>query len=624
MLESFRRGIKSWYFKILFGVLVLSFLTWGIGDVVQGGFGAGPAIQVGDTKISATEVESEFRREVERLQPMFGGKLTTQDARKLGLMERTVDSIVARSLIDEAGNNLGLATSDEAVIAQIAADPMFRDEAGNFDRNRLRLALSRAGLSENEFLRIERSNAIRTQMAGALSGPVAAPQVLVDPLARLREERRIAELIMVRADAIPAPAAPAAEELQKYYEERAEMFMAPEYRSLSVLLLRPEDVANEIEVTPEMVEDAYRFRTDEFHSPERREVSQVVLPDDEAAARAAEMIKAGKGLEAVGREFGQDIVDLGPVEPADLPGELADAVFTLAKDATSQPIRTDLGWHVVKVTGISPEQTRSLDKVRDQVTADLRRDLALDRLVELANTVEDTLGAGANLEEAAQRHNLTLVKIDAVDNQGQGPDGKPVAKLPRPDIVLDVAFSLAAGEESQLTEIDGDGYVIVQVNQVTPPAPRPLADISADVVKAWQADQRQSLAGQRAEAIAEQIRKGDSAASAAKAHNLTVTTSQPFTRDTETSGQMPAAISAKMFEGEPGHVALAPVTGGWLVARLAKVEPFDPAANGEAVAATATQVGTAMAADLIDQYLAALRLDLGVEVDRRQLTPREE
>ncbi|HSV29872.1 MAG TPA: SurA N-terminal domain-containing protein, partial [Candidatus Omnitrophota bacterium] len=184
MLETLRQATKTWIVKLLLGIVALSFVAFG-GDFISGGlFGRGPAIEVGGTEIPAAEVNNEFKRAVDRLQPMFGGKLTADDARKMGILDRTIDQIVTRSLIDEAGRRLGLIASEEAVVAQIAADPTFKNELGQFDRDRLRAALGRIGMSEAELVRMERQNLVRGQIGDALSGGVAAPAALVDQLVR--------------------------------------------------------------------------------------------------------------------------------------------------------------------------------------------------------------------------------------------------------------------------------------------------------------------------------------------------------------------------------------------------------------------------------------------------------
>lgn len=624
MLEALRNSTKSWIVKAFFAVLALSFVAWGVGDVIRGGmFGSGPAIEVGGSAISAAEVNAEFKREVDRLQPLFGGKLTAEDARKLGLLDRTIDGIVTRTLIDEAGRRLGLTVSDEAVVAEIAADPNFRNELGQFDPDRLRIALSRAGLGEKEYLRIERNNMIRTQMAEALSDGVTAPTALVDPLVRFREERRVAETVTVRDDAIAPPAAPDQAVLEQFHKDNAQRFMAPELRALTVLRLRPSDVAAEVEVTDEMVAEAYQSRMDEFHTPESRTVSQVVLTSDEEAAKAADMVKAGKDLAAIADAFDQEVLDLGAVQPADLPDDLAQSVFQQPKGAVGAPVKTALGWHVVKVAQVIPERTRPLAEVKDELAKDLRREKELDRLGDLSTQVEDTLGSGATLEEAAKKHNLALVTIPAIDAQGLGTDGKPVAAAPKADSFLDLAFHTDQGTESQLTDADGDGFFLVRVDQVTPPQPKAFATIRAEVLAAWQAEKRHELAGQRAENIADHVKKGDSLARAAQAFGLKSVTTEPFGREGAEAARLPPAVVADMFQSDPGGVSVGGTAAGWVVARLDKVVPFDPAANPDAVEAARARVSATVAGDLVDQYINALNADFGVKVDRSQLIREE-
>ncbi|MGE5545394.1 MAG: SurA N-terminal domain-containing protein [Solirubrobacterales bacterium] len=624
MLDTLRNASKTWVVKLLFGLLILSFVAWGVGDVIRGGlFGHGPAIEVGKTSIPAAEVNVEFKREVDRLQPMFGGKLTAEDARKLGLMDRTIETIVTRTLIDEAARRLGLAAPEDAVLAQIANDPTFRNELGQFDRDRMRMILSRNGLSEMEYLRMERGNIMRNQIGGALMAGVTPPGALVTPLVRWREERRVADTILVRDDSVALPPAPEPAILEAYYKDKAARFMAPEYRALTVLLLRPVDVADEVEVTDDMIADAYKQRAEEFHTPERRQVSQVVLDNQAAADKAAEMVKAGKDLAAIGKDLGQPVVDLGAVEKGELPDDLGKAVFGLDKPGMIAPVKTPLGWHVARVVSIAPERTRSLAEVRSTIEKDLRREKAVDRLAEQANKIEDALGGGATLEETAKRFELQLVKVPAIDAQGKDPSAKPVAEIPKVDTFLDVAFHTEQGTESPLTDNGDNGYYLVRVDQVTPPQPKAFETVKGEVLAAWQAEKRHEQAGQRADNVAQQLKNGAAAASVAASFGLKAAATAPFTREGSETAKLPPAVVSDLFNAQPGGVAIGPAPAGWVVARLDKVIAFDPAAQPDATENARKRLSQTLATDLLDQYVAALNAEIGVKVDRSQLVREE-
>lgn len=616
MLDTFRKASKSWFVKLLFALLALSFLAWGIEGLRGGMFGRGPAIEVGKVQVSAQEVMVEFKREVERLNPMFGGKLTAEDARKLGFMDRAIENMITRILIEEAGRRLGLAASEDNVVARIAADPNFRNEKGEFDRARFRFALQRAGLSEKEFVRQERANLVRTQLAEGLSGGVKAPVTLVDPLSRYREERRVAETILLRDDSLPLPPAPEQAQLEEYYKANTARFMAPEFRALTVLVIKPTAIAGQVEVTPDMVEEAYQARLGEFQPADRVLLSQVVVADKAAADKAAPLVKAGKDLAAIARELGVKVVDLGMVERGELPSELNEALLAAQPGATIGPVKTALGWHVAQ------SRVRPVAEIKKQVEAELRAEKANERMSELNTQIEDSLGAGTSLEETAQRFNLAIVKVPAVDATGKAPSGKSFADLPRGETFLDVAFHTEAGTESQLTQSE-DGYFIARVDGVTPPQPRPLADIRADVIAGWQAERRHDMGKERAAKIAEALKAGKPVAELAQAMGGKAATSQPFTREAAAETGLPPSVVSDLFKAEIGGVSTAAAQGGWVIGRLAKVVPFDPAAQPKQSDAAQRQVTAALAGDLIEQYLAALNSSVGVRVDRSQLAREE-
>ena len=428
--------------------------------------------------------------------------------------------------------------------------------------------------------------------------------------------------VVIKDAAVPAPAAPDADAIETYYKANTAHFMAPEFRALTVLLLRPADVAGDIAVTDDMLQDAYQQRKDEFDTPERREASQVVLSDEATAAKATALVQQGKDLAAIASALGSQVIDLGAVERSELPDELAASVFAQAKGSIAPAVKSPLGWHVVKVTNIIPGHTRTLAEVKGQIEQDIRREKSDEALNDLSTKLQDTFASGASMEEAAQRLHLDVMKFAAVDAQGKGSDGKPVPGLPKPEVFLDVAFHSDTNTESQVTENPGDGYFVVRVDGITPPAPRPLAEVKEAVVRAWTAEKRHALAHDRAEA-SRQLAAGTAADAVARTLGGEARTTPAFTREhTDTSG-LPQALAAGMFTKSVGEVGIDAVQGGWVAARLAEIRPFDPAAHADTVATARRALEQRMSGDLADQFLAALNAKLGVKIDRSQLTHEE-
>ncbi|MFQ5938929.1 MAG: SurA N-terminal domain-containing protein, partial [Alphaproteobacteria bacterium] len=567
MLQSIRKQTKSWLFGILFGLLILSFAIWGIGDIFRGGGRAIVVAEVGDVRISTVDFSRDFQRQIRQ----FGGQIDSELARQLGFVDQVLAQMVRRTLFDLGAARAGIAIGDDLVRAIIFASPAFHDESGRFDRSLFEQFLFQAGLTEEAYVALLRRDLARGQLISAITAGGIAPDRLVDALYRHRREQRVADVVTVATDSVGGIDEPDEATLGAFHRDNADRFMAPEYRALTVVSLKPDDLAGEIRVSEERLTELYEVRLDEFDIPERREVVQILLADEDSARRAYDMLRQGRDLVAVAREItGQDPQQIGWLERGELAGhspELAEAVFALPQGAVNEPIRSPFGWHVVRVEAIEEARLQGLEEARASLEADEQRNLAIDALYELANALEDTLAGGATLTEAAAYLNLRPVHVSAVDARGQTPGGEPAQDLPEMEELLAIAFETAAGEESRLTETGDGGFFIVRVDSITPAMLRPLEAIRAEVLAAWRAAKRDEAAEARAEAIVQRVNAGTDLVQIAAEAGLEIRTTSPFDR-TGAGDDMPPALLAELFDLRPGQAAMAAGPGGYVIGRL--------------------------------------------------------
>jgi len=614
MLDAFRRHSRSWPIKILFVFLIASFGIWGIGDVVRQRAASQPAIVVGKQEVSAQEVVEEFRRDTERLQAMFGGKISMEQARQFGLLQRTIEQIVSRDLLDQASAELKFTVDDDSLRQVIQQTPAFQNELKMFDKSVYQNVLRRAGFNERQFVAMERRDITREQLVQMVSGGIVAPTIQADPLFRYRQEQRVADTILFPADKIAAPAKPDDAILQAYHQAHATQFMAPELRGLTAVVLRTADVGADIKPSDADIEKSYQVRLGEFQTTEKRAVQQVTFTDQAKAKAFADAVRQGKDFAVAAKSESKDVLDLGTIDKTGLPLQvLADAAFALPAPGVTDPVQSPLGWHVMRVSSIAPSQTKPLADVRGQIIQSLVNDEALSRLYTLSTKLEDSIGSGASVEEAAGTVNVKPIKVTALDAQGHDADGKPVPSLPTSPALLQMAFTTGQGSTSEVTQLENNaGYFVLHVDSVTAPALKPFASVKDQVLAAWNQDQKEQAARKQADAAAERLKKGESVA--AVAGTLKVDTTKPFTRaPSETSPVSPMLVS-EMFKAQLGGVAVVALPGGSMVARLKSVIPADPQAQAAAFTQTRQQLSQAIAADVMQQYVAALEKDYGVTV----------
>ncbi len=623
MLEVFRRASRSWIAKGLFVLLILSFGVWGVGDMVQVGVSNAPAVVAGKVEISAEQVVADYRRELQRLQRVFGAQFDDEQAQQMGLLERTLDNVVARALLDQATLDLDMITPDDVLTRQIAQNPAFRNGLGQFDPSLFRQAIGAAGFTEPQFMAMARNDLKRGQLLAALTEGVNAPAPLAAPLFAFRGERRVAEIVEIATASLPQPAPPPAEELQKFWQDRQAQFMAPEYRTITAILLRPADVQSELQIGDKDIEEAYAQRHAEFIQPERRTVRQILLQDQEAAQRAADMAKTTDFAEAA-KQLNQPVLELGETDRESLETiapALAEAVFSTAAGGIAGPVQTPLGWHVAQVGDIQPGKEQPLAEVRGQLVQDLAHERAVDLLYERANKIEDTLAGGATLEETAHKLDLPMVKA-TIDRRGADSQGQPVQGLPASEKFLSTVFATPEGADTRMNDLENDGgFFIALVEKVTPPAAKPFETVQADVLAAWQEDQRVAAAKAKAEEAANRLKAGETAAAVAQAVGGEAKTTQPVTRNPQ-PGSVSPQLASELFKLQPGGVAVVQTETGATAARLQQVQPVDAQAQAAMLEQLRQQLGQAVEGDLVDQLVAGLNAKYGARINRQVVEER--
>lgn len=607
MLQALRDKASSWVIKILLGLLIIAFAIWGINDVFLGE--RDPAVAtVGDVKIARSQADEALRDELNRLRPVLG-TIDREAAFRMGLTHQVLTRLINRTVANIAAQELGIVASDQMVNRSIRSDRRFFDQSGKFSRNLFYQTLSNANMAEGYYVSTLKQSLPSEHLNRVVSGNIPVPKALIGPLTRFRSEQRTARTVLVPPP-LGAAREPKGDELEAFYKDNISGFMAPEYRDVTFIYLDPRELSKEVRVAEEKIKESYAQRIEEFTLRDRRKLAQVVFRTEAAAAAAAAAIKSGKSLAEAAKEKDKTlkVVKLGWVEQKDLFTVLAKPVFALKKGETSGVLKSPLGWHIVAIEDSEIGRVKPLSEVRKQVRDGLAAGEAQNSIFALANQLEDSLAAGADIKAAAARLNVRAVNVPALDRQGLGRNGKRVAKLPIGGKFLRTAFEHSDGESSTLRETQAGGFYILMVNKVMPPKVRPLEDVRRIAVTAWKAEQQAQAASRRAKAIVARLKKGDNFAAIAKDEKLQVKTSPAFTRLThEAQSGVAAALAEKLFSLKVGDAAMAESTQGFVVGVLASVSAGAGKQKAAVAEGTLRQIRQGMAADLTAQLLQAFR-----------------
>jgi peptidyl-prolyl cis-trans isomerase D len=624
MLQAIRTRAGGIIVKVLFGLLILSFGFWGIytrSPFFQDKSPDAVVATVGSHDIHADAVRAALQPALERLRAQLGGALDPAQVKQLGVLDAVIDQIVDRELLDQEVTHLHLDLSDDVIRSAIMSNPAFIGPDGKFNRDQFNQVLAANRMTEDSLVARLRQEIPRGDLLQALTAGVVVPRQVIDAVYRYRAEKRVADVVAVPLSGVSNIPAPTDDELMKFYEAHPDLFRASEYRSFTLASLTPSEVGGGIKISAEELKSAFEERKDDFEVPEQRDVQQILAPSEDKAKAAEAALAGGEDFQKVATEIvGQDAatIDLGLVKMDDLPKPLADAAFNLPIDKASEPIKSELGWHILRVTKIEPPQTPNFDQVKAQLEKELIGERAADQLDKIGNEADDALAGGASLDDVAKKYGLKLTTIENTDASGRDLDGKLIVLPVDMKEALKTVFETNANETSRVTATDDGAVFAVRVDKIVAPQVKPLGEVKDHVIAAWQAEQKQNAVKKTASDLLAAVNSGTPLAQAAAAKGLSVTTSPPLARRSEGATPVPAAVIVKLFAAKVGDTVMADDAGGAYVAQLKEIKIPDSTPDDQVKALT-TELGNSARYDLVSELTDALKKRFPVTINHKLL-----
>ena len=620
MLQAMKGKLGSFILKIFAVLLIISFGAWGIGDMITGRGLPTDVAEVGETKITATQFQENFRIRLEELRRQFGQQLDSQQARQMGFADITLEKLINLRLLKLHATELELSVGDDQVLDEIKRQPEFSDGRGGINANVFRASLERRNITEDRYIASLRDEITRSHIIDIVAASSVAPDHMVDQFYRYRNERRTADVVIVPRTHLGSMQGPTDTQIREFYSKNEALFTAPELRTITALYLDPDEIAKKIDISEDELKDEYDNRISSLIIPEHRKLRQIVVTEEVTVRRARQSLTEGRSFTDVAKNIAgmdEETTQLGLVTANQLPAEIGSVAFKAPLNQPSEPVKSPLGWHILLVKRIIPGKTPTFGDVRSSIHLDLGRERAIDDLVKVANKLEDALAGGATIEEAAKQINAATLKTPPIDAGGRTADGKPMNKLPKVEKFLRTAFEGKDGAISDLIETRSGGYLIVRVDSITPPAIRPLDSIRQKVITAWNKSQQNEVVKKKAGELRDKVKNGNSLTRVAKDASLEVQRSKKFSRVNRAAGsRIPPALGSKIFKLRIGGVAIAPSPEGYAIAQLNDVQPASPTSDSEGLQKLKKRMQGAVAEDIMAQYISALRARYNVHINQ--------
>jgi peptidyl-prolyl cis-trans isomerase D len=509
MMDRLREGVNSIAIKIILGLIILSFVFAGVSSYLVGGSN-NAAAKVGGTKISRAEFEQAYQNERNRMQSQLGDYFSNllADPSYVASFRRSVlDKMVNDVLLEQHAEALGLRIGDEQVRQAIVDMPQFQSD-GKFDQNIYQTALRRAGFSPDSFATFLRSDLLRNQLLTAVQSSDFTLSGEVDAQAALFAQKREIRTIKLATDDYAKKIQLSDEDLNAYYKSHEDHFMRPEQFKISYLELSADKLKSSIKVTDDEAEKYYQDHADQYATKAQRKVSHILVKDEKQADALLKQLQEGADFSKLAKEDSQDPgsaskggeldwFEKGVMDPA-----FEKAAFALKKVGDlSGVVKSNFGYHIIKLDAMKPAQVKPFTAVKDDVIASIRDERALDRFYQLQNDLEKVaFESPDSLDEAAKAIQEKIHTTDFVSltDLPEILRAAPVQKaLNNPEVKNE-------GLNSSVVEVAPEDVVVVRIEESRPETLLPFDTVKAQVVEGLS----KVKAEQQTEAIAEKVLAG--------------------------------------------------------------------------------------------------------------------
>jgi peptidyl-prolyl cis-trans isomerase D len=589
MLNFMRRKAGTWMVKAILGAIVVVFIFWGVGSWTSQR--EGRLATVNGEVISLEAYRASYNRLLEQARQSFGSALSDDLLKSLNLKQQALDQLIDRLLLKQAASELKLSVSDDELARAIRGTPAFQT-AGAFDSRRYQQVLSLNRMTPETFESEQRDQLLFGKLLRLISEGVKVSDIEVESWYRWNNASVRIDYVLVAPETYKNLSA-STEELAQYFENHKDAYKTEPQLQARYVVFKPEDYLGKVTVTADEIRDDYETHPERYVIPKTVEARHILIkvapdasPEEDAKAREKiegilKMARGGKDFAELAKQFSEDGTKenggaLGAFRKEAMVKPFADAAFAMKAGEISEPVRTEFGWHLIKVEKVNEGRTRSLEECTEEIRSRIQRERARNLAYDDAEALYDAAYYGANdLSGAAAGRQLTVQTTDFFTRRG------PVQGVAQGAQFAQAAFKLVENEISPVQELD-TGYYLIQVAARRPSEVPELKAVETQVMNDLIREKQDAQAKKDADALLADVKGGVVFAQAAKKLGLAVNASEPLKRDQSIAelGSEPAVLRAAFELTTENPLGAEPIrtAKGYAVIRLIEKKP--PAMDG--------------------------------------------
>lgn len=520
MMKTFRTLTKNFAFKLVLGIVALSFVFFGISSFVLGGSSNWVA-KIGGKTISYSTLQRSMKENKEMILKAYGNNeqaLAYLDSEQF--VGDSLNRIINQQMVKNLTNEFGVSGSEKLILENIAKDKNFADDQGKFDNEKFKKFLTQNGINEDVYVSemINQASMMMIAQTLEISAPVSSQKII--DIINFNEERRAVDLISINENNLKSNEAVSQDEIKKYYQDHKKEFILPETRRISYLKFTPQSLNLNAEISEEDISKEYQKNKSLYISDETRNFYHLIF-DQESQAKefisklndntkndpkklANEFVKLAKEI----NKKDLKAITLNNASRQKLFEKTAEKAFNLKPNELSSPIKSSLGYHVFLLNQINPSKTLELSEARDIIKQKLQENIKENQLALKITNYDSSLKKVKDLNEFLTTNKLTNSLQDAIITKEKNDANVQNIFQGNSEEITKIVFDLKKNQVSKLIAVDnGNFYYAIQLNEIIESKPEELSNVSKAIESKLLADKKQQALTNFAQEIANELTK---------------------------------------------------------------------------------------------------------------------
>ncbi|HIM95950.1 MAG TPA: peptidylprolyl isomerase [Gammaproteobacteria bacterium] len=457
LLKSIKENSKGVVTYVIVGLISLTFVITALYGVDFSGSSDVVAI-VNDDEISQDDFRSEFNAKKRRLQQELDEKYTAEFDN--ALKQSTLESMINRRLLNQLASELGHATTGRELQALIHSNNVFKID-GKFSLEKYKQMLRLNGYSDTQYEAVKSTELTQSQVKYNLLNSAFVTPYALQNLSKLNNQQRKFSYIKLSADQYKGKVKVDIKSVEEYYDKQTESFFEPQKIKVDFIELSLSEIAKDMKVNDDELFNFYEDEKERFTTEEERQAQHILVESKQQAEQIIIQLNSGADFAKLAGTHSLDTGskdaggDLGFFTLGVMMSEFEDKVFSMKVDEVSSPVKTEFGYHVIKLNNIQTGTVKPFDEIRVELSELYTQRAAQKSLYDLTEQLTN-LAYEASLEEASDQMNLKLNTSEFFAQNSTEFEPK-FTSAAYSDLVLN------KGENSELIELSKDKFVVLRV-----------------------------------------------------------------------------------------------------------------------------------------------------------------